>query len=109
MKHIIQSTKWLPVETIAAVAAGGVVEVDGSAGIPRDLYHQSGHCLSFPPPGQKQFSMCPTLLAALQMGFTQMTFDFGLAIKALTEVPGRIKELSADFRVVSSASICSVI
>ena len=74
------------------------VEVHESAGIPLDLNHHSGHCPSFPPPGQKQFSMvCPTLLAALQTGFMQMMFDFGFAIKALTESRGWIMELLADF------------
>ena len=34
-------------------AVEGIAEVDESAGIPLDLNHHSGHCLSFPPPGQK--------------------------------------------------------
>ena len=86
------------------------VEVEESAGIPLDLNHHSGHCPSFHPPDQKQLSMvCPTLLAAFQTGFMQMMFDFGFAIKVLTESRGWIMELLADFWVVSSASICSVI
>ena len=44
----------------------------------------------------------------MQMGFTQMTLDFRVAIKALTESPGQITEFPADFWVVSSASVRSV-
>ena len=84
--HVNQSTKLLPVETRVAFA----VEDNESAEIPLDLNHHSGHCPSFPPLGQKQFSIvCPSLPAALQMGFSQTMFDFRVAIKAvgwITEV-----------------------
>lgn len=63
----------------------GTIEADNAAGDvdPLLFFHHSGHCPSFPPPGQKQLvSKWPIRPAVLQTGFSQMRDDFAGCIEA---------------------------